>query len=178
MSSGKQHDRACKNLAVLGAGIIAFFTGNLNYAALFATGSMLGLVLSPDLDLPRSNARRRWNNVRLGWLWWLYESIIPHRSWLSHSPIIGTAGRLGYLASALVCNTYVTAFVCARLFGVGIVPEAVIARVIMEGAKLTTEQYAVVFAGLALADALHLWMDLSSTADKRAARQEFTRQTK
>jgi uncharacterized metal-binding protein len=30
-------------------------------------------------------------------IWWAYSKAIPHRSWLSHSPIIGTFLRIFYL---------------------------------------------------------------------------------
>ena len=50
-----------------------------------------GLWLSPDLDT-RSRSLQRWGP--LGWLWWPYRRLIPHRSLWSHGPIIGTATRL------------------------------------------------------------------------------------
>ena len=59
-------------------------------------GSFLagGLLLSPDLDT-RSNATRRWGPLRV--LWWPYRRWLSHRSLVSHTPLIGTAGRLLYL---------------------------------------------------------------------------------
>ena len=65
-------------------------------AALIAAASCLagGLWLSPDLDT-RSNALRRWGV--LGFLWWPYRRLIPHRSLWSHGPVLGTSVRLGVL---------------------------------------------------------------------------------
>lgn len=57
-----------------------------------------GLLLSPDLDT-RSNATRRWGPLRL--LWWPYRRLLSHRSLVSHTPLLGTAGRLLYLALLL-----------------------------------------------------------------------------
>jgi uncharacterized metal-binding protein len=54
-----------------------------------------GLMLSPDLDT-RSNCTRRWGSLRL--LWWPYRRCLSHRSVVSHSPLLGSAGRLAYLA--------------------------------------------------------------------------------
>jgi uncharacterized metal-binding protein len=65
-------------------------------AAAFLIG---GLWLSPDLDT-RSRATRRWGPLRL--LWWPYRRWLPHRSLLSHSPVLGTAGRLLYLGVLVI----------------------------------------------------------------------------
>ena len=58
-----------------------------------------GLWLSPDLDT-RSNPTRRWGPLRL--LWWPYRRLLRHRSLLSHSPLLGSAGRLLYLGALLL----------------------------------------------------------------------------
>lgn len=58
-----------------------------------------GLWLSPDLDTP-SNPSRRWGPLRL--LWLPYRRCLSHRSLLSHSPVLGTAGRLLYLLVVLL----------------------------------------------------------------------------
>ncbi|MBM5807168.1 MAG: hypothetical protein FJ056_05675 [Cyanobacteria bacterium M_surface_10_m2_179] len=98
MASGQQHDRATWLLALpfgliwgpwlglagITAGTLAFLIG--------------GLWLSPDLDT-RSNPSRRWGPLRL--LWWPYRGLLRHRSLLSHSPVLGSAGRLVYLASLI-----------------------------------------------------------------------------
>ena len=60
--------------------------------AIAAAGFLFGgLWLSPDLDT-RSRSLQRWGP--LGWLWWPYRRLIPHRSLWSHGPLIGTASRL------------------------------------------------------------------------------------
>ncbi len=62
-----------------------------------------GLWLSPDLDLPRRGWRckawHRWQRIGLGWYWAIYPGLVgKHRSWLSHSLVIGSAVRLLYVA--------------------------------------------------------------------------------
>ena len=96
LASGASHDRATWLLA-LPFGALWWPWLGLSGAAL-ASGSFLagGLLLSPDLDT-RSNATRRWGPLRL--LWWPYRHWLSHRSLLSHSPLLGTAGRLLYLAA-------------------------------------------------------------------------------
>ena len=95
MADGRAHDRATWRLA-LPFGLLfapALGLGGVSCAGL---GFLLGgLLLSPDLDT-RSNATRRWGP--LGVLWWPYRRGLSHRSLLSHSPLLGTAGRLTYLA--------------------------------------------------------------------------------
>lgn len=96
MASGRDHDRATWLLALpFGAlwwpalGLAGVACG----AAAFLVG---GLWLSPDLDT-RSNPSRRWGPLR--WLWWPYRRLLVHRSLFSHGPLIGSAGRLLYLAA-------------------------------------------------------------------------------
>lgn len=63
-------------------------------AALLAGSCLLsGLLFSPDLDLP-SHPHRRWGPA--GCLWLPYQWAVPHRSWVSHSAILGPLLRLAY----------------------------------------------------------------------------------
>lgn len=96
MASGQIHDRATTWMAfpfglVWAPGL--GWEGALVAGLAFLLG---GLWLSPDLDT-HSNATRRWGPLR--GLWWPYRRLVPHRSPLSHSPLLGSAGRLLYLGS-------------------------------------------------------------------------------
>lgn len=102
MASGKQHAQA--SLLLAGAGV----TSALIYpreGLLIAAGAMLGLVLSPDLDVDNPTYSdyvvRKWFGTLLAWLWfafWFpYRKLVPHRHWFSHAPIIGTLFRVGYI---------------------------------------------------------------------------------
>jgi uncharacterized metal-binding protein len=99
MASGRSHDQATRRLALPFGLLWAPWLGLVGVAV--AAGAFLvgGLWLSPDLDT-RSRATQRWGP--LAWLWWPYRRGISHRSLFSHSPVIGTAGRLIYLALALL----------------------------------------------------------------------------
>lgn len=94
MAPGKHHDRADLIMAsLLAATAIALQSPAALYTA---AGTALHLYLSPDLDLPRCNARRRWGWI--GFIWEPYERLIPHhRHWSSHCPGIGTAIRISPL---------------------------------------------------------------------------------
>ena len=95
MASGRDHDRATWLLSLPFA---ALWWPALGLAGVAAAGLgflLGGLWLSPDLDT-RSNPTRRWGPLRL--LWWPYRYLLPHRSLLSHGPLLGSVGRLVYLA--------------------------------------------------------------------------------
>lgn len=70
----------------LGRMPLVFFAGAYVMASLF---------LSPDLDLARSDASRRWRRARF--LWRPYAALFRHRG-ISHSPIFGPLTRVLYLA--------------------------------------------------------------------------------
>ena len=94
LASGHRHDQSIWILSLPLGFTVGLVLGL--QAALMATASCLagGLWLSPDLDT-RSNALRRWG--ALGFLWWPYRRLIPHRSLWSHGPVLGTSVRLGVL---------------------------------------------------------------------------------
>ncbi len=62
-----------------------------------ATGAMLfaGLMFGPDLDL-MSRPYKRWGPLRF--IWKPYQVALPHRSTLSHGPVLGTMLRVVYFA--------------------------------------------------------------------------------
>ncbi len=99
MASGNSHDRGTWLLA-LPFGLLCWpvlgWRGSVTAGLAFLIG---GLLLSPDLDT-HSRPSRRWGP--LGLLWWPYRRILRHRSLLSHGPLLGTLGRLAYLAGIVL----------------------------------------------------------------------------
>lgn len=71
-----------------------FYWGD-HTTSVIATVAMLfsGLMFGPDLDLD-SKPYRRWGPLKI--LWWPYKAALPHRSVLSHGPILGTVIRIVY----------------------------------------------------------------------------------
>jgi uncharacterized metal-binding protein len=63
-----------------------------------------GLWLSNDLDI-NSRIYRRWGPLR--WLWYPYQKLVSHRSWLSHGFAIGPLGRLVYLCGMIELTLFV-----------------------------------------------------------------------
>lgn len=95
--NGKNHDKWTLNttisLLVLSVGTNTF--GWCAVAVMFGN-TFGGLWLSPDLDLKRSRPSQRW--WILSWYWDVYRAICgKHQSGISHTPFIGSTGRLLYL---------------------------------------------------------------------------------
>ena len=163
MASGRSHDQATRRLALPFGLLWAPWLGLVGVAV--AAGAFLigGLWLSPDLDT-RSRATQRWGP--LGWLWWPYRRGLSHRSLFSHSPLIGTAGRLIYLALALLLVALVAQGVMALASG-----SAPLRRVDLAAAAQTTapwlanlwqQQRPLILAallGLEASSWLHLFQD-------------------
>ncbi|NDG73786.1 MAG: hypothetical protein EBX49_00250 [Synechococcaceae bacterium WB8_1B_136] len=99
MASGQQHDRATWLLALPFGALWWPWLGLTGVATAGLAFLLGGLLLSPDLDT-HSQPTRRWGPLRL--LWWPYRQLLRHRSLLSHSPLLGMAGRLGYLTALLL----------------------------------------------------------------------------
>jgi uncharacterized metal-binding protein len=73
-------------------------------AAWAALGILVGEYwLSPDLDLAPICTPYHWWPWPVRVWWRLYARIIPHRSPLSHWPILGTAGRLVFCCGPGAC---------------------------------------------------------------------------
>ena len=72
-------------------------------AAVGAAAWVLGtLALNPDMDILENSIHsklQRRNILVWPWYlyWWPYAKLLPHRSKLSHFPVLGTIGRVLYL---------------------------------------------------------------------------------
>ena len=103
MPSGRVHTMTTIGLAV---GSIPMSNPPLT------VGILSGLILSPDLDVDNgfvglAHLRRvPFVGTPLAWIWrafwWPYSKTVPHRSAISHAPIVGTMLRLGYLSAPLL----------------------------------------------------------------------------
>ena len=95
MPGHKTHD-TIGVISVVPVAITAFYLQrNVQEIVVLATGIIAATYfLSPDLDL-NSRIYRRWGLLR--WIWFPYQKLIPHRSWLSHSGPISATLRLAYL---------------------------------------------------------------------------------
>lgn len=96
MPSGRTHDRITW-LTAPPVGAAAWLLGaeGGQVAALVGTYLFGGLMFGGDLDI-HSRQYRRWGPLR--WIWLPYRRLVSHRSVWSHGPIVGTLGRIVYLA--------------------------------------------------------------------------------
>ena len=105
MANGRVHSGDCVLIGSLG-GIIAYQAGvPLVSCITFLFGSLVGVLLSPDLDqdgLTNSETvvfrRFRILGHTFFLYWYIYAVALKHRSPWSHFPILGTALRLAYLS--------------------------------------------------------------------------------
>jgi len=95
MPSGKRHLQLELTLLPFLIGVYLVFDASWLNATVFGTAYLAAsLWLSPDLDLRRNAARRRWGV--LGFIWIPYSKLFKHRG-LSHHPFFGLLTRVGYL---------------------------------------------------------------------------------
>ena len=94
MATGLKHDKATKFWSVLFGLGVSLFTDYKTGVIAGTSFGIGGLWLSPDLDT-NSRPLKRWGPLKL--LWFPYRKLIPHRSWLSHGPLIGNCLRISYL---------------------------------------------------------------------------------
>lgn len=99
MPGSRTHDFITLTTAVaaapvaLWAGLPPVEVGALAGAYIFS-----GFFFSPDLDL-HSRPYLRWRVLRF--LWLPYQYLVPHRSWVSHSLIVGPLLRIAYFVVVL-----------------------------------------------------------------------------
>ena len=110
MPSGIVHAQASAFLSLPCAALAYGAAANLPpreaaiHAGAAALGCLAGIPLSPDLDQEGLSSAESWiikATFGLGFLWamlWYpYARLVPHRSWVSHAPLVGTTGRLAYM---------------------------------------------------------------------------------
>ncbi|NQV11603.1 MAG: DUF2227 family putative metal-binding protein [Cyanobacteria bacterium] len=150
MANGRAHDRATW-LLCLPFGLLWWpWLGPAGFGSGAAAFLLGGLWLSPDLDT-RSNPTQRWGPLAL--LWLPYRRLLRHRSLLSHSPGLGTAGRLAYLAAIALALSLV-------LQPLGIIPPP--QRLLALALALWSQQRPLLLAALVGVEAsswLHLIQD-------------------
>ena len=117
---------------------------------------MTGLVIDPDLDI-ENITRSEWQVIKRFWIfgmlwvafWYPYARAIPHRSPLSHWPLLGTVGRVLYL------------MLWVKLIG------AILGGSVGIVAIVSQPLFMIWFYGLAVADTAHFIMDVVSSKMKR-----------
>ena len=167
MASGATHNKGTL-LITIPTGIAALTFG-AGWPGMLACGlgCLSGVILSPDLDIPHRTHSEYLVYKYLGkflggiWFafWWPYAKFIPHRSPLSHMPILGTALRMVYL--------YILgSFVIFGVTGIAGNPQGM--------PPLATFNQPLFWwwlAGLAVSDGLHYIMDIVPFFKQRRKRK-------
>lgn len=124
-----------------------------------AGGCILGIMITPDLDVDRPVRshyvvlRRFGPAIAAMWrmIWLPYGLAIRHRSWVSHMPLIGTLIRAAYL----VCIGSLLLWAAGRFGGVSLPTQGMLLLI----------PWALI--GLAVSDGLHWAADILFTGFKR-----------
>lgn len=113
MSAGCVHSKAS---IILATGFIVggLVFGDWRSAIEYGIGSLIGVFLSPDLDVDRTYIgnsilkKRVGTWAERGWslLWYFYRGSIKHGSELSHLPILSTIVRFAYLYLFVIIFPY------------------------------------------------------------------------
>lgn len=148
MPSGKTHLRI--ELILLPVWVALFYLfidASWQAGALFAGAYLFSsLLLSPDLDLRYNRSRRRWG--LLGFIWIPYTKVFKHRG-VSHSLLLGTLTRLGYLG----------AFALLIAFGLRYLNIWAVSLDSLTAAPLDLKLVGVLVAGLWLPNIIHTLTD-------------------
>jgi uncharacterized metal-binding protein len=121
---------------------------------LVAYGCIAGTIFSPDLDVDSGFLGHKWVEryfgkiVATAWvvIWWPYANFVPHRSWVSHAPVISTMLRAIYWYAFY-------AAVCILLGAQPYIPSVFVATHVL--------------GGLMVSDILHYLTDIITTYFKR-----------
>ena len=158
MPSGKTHLRIEAVILVLWSGLSVYLVLRewitTSQALLFLGSYLFSMMLmSPDLDLSKSDAFYRWGVLR--WIWLPYVWIFRHRQ-MSHHPLLGPLSRIVYIGILVLAVTFI------YLVSTG-----------NPGPRLRLSMEAVVLVclGLYLPNLEHILADQVSTSRRRKRRR-------
>lgn len=147
MPNGRVHSAACV-VTALASGGSAYYSGIATLPVAFdvVVGALLGIMLSPDLDVDRGNISnyyiRKFSPVA-AWIWrafwWPYAKAFRHRG-ISHWPVIGTCSRILYI------SVYVALF-------------TIVLALFNKSVRLLYSWELPVLVGLMLSDSVHALLD-------------------
>ena len=172
MPSGKVHDQITLVGAVAAVPVWWYLSPSpadwhigvtLVVATLFA-----GWLLSPDLDLD-SSIYKRWGPLRF--LWYPYQKMVPHRSWISHSWLLSPLMRVGYLLIMTWLMAWLTLWGIRQASGLGPgVPETTPWDLVQTLYRDYPKHTLMALVGLFFGTALHTGADTIFSGLKRRRR--------
>lgn len=161
MPSGDTHTKInLIMLPILAIGLISYGLTTWLFLLWFCGGFVIGTYfLSPDLDTD-SSPYRKWGVLR--GIWYPYKVMMPHRSVLTHTFIIGDLIRLSYLGIVLSPVLY-------------IVNENVLDGKLVQFMMQHRLELSMAVGGVIAASALHIIADTLNTKRKRLFRRKRRR---
>lgn len=177
MPAGKTHDQITWLLTPLMGGLGWSLSGRLDLALLLmGSFGFAGLMFSGDLDV-KSVQYKRWGFFR--WIWLPYQKWVPHRSPLSHGPVLGTLTRLVYLSCWILLGAALLSVLLSRLGHTELLSQSRSAgQQVLTHLYLKPEWIAVILAGLWLGALSHTWTDELVSAWKRWRRKRLKPRSK
>jgi len=113
------------------------------------------LFLSPDLDLARSRASRRWGIGRI--VWFSYAALCRHRR-VSHHLLLGPLTRIAYLGGIVLGLLFGLAFATGRS---------------VSFSRPSWQVVAAILSGLYLPNQIHILVDRVSSYRRRQVRKQL-----
>lgn len=167
MPSGKVHDWVTIGTALGALPLTGMYlppeTRPLAWLAI-ASYTFSGIWLSSDLDT-NSSAYRRWGPLRF--LWYPYQKLVPHRSWISHGLGVGPLLRVIYLLGVLALLTLGVQWMLMRVgIALQVDPHSWLLHATDWLFKYPREVWALVI-GLVAGGAVHSLLDFAHTRLKR-----------
>ncbi|CAM4063015.1 peptidase [Bacillus manliponensis] len=161
MPSGKTHTKInLLSLPIVLLILILYGLTTLDFLLTFAIGFLVGtFFLTPDLDI-HSSAYKKWGILRI--FWYPYQVVMPHRSPLTHTIIIGDLIRLLYMLIVFSPFLYV-------------LNVTILEGRLLELAKAHEVALITFVMGVIVASTLHIVADYISTRKKRKKRRRRKR---
>ncbi len=168
MPDGRTHDILTIAVGACAAPLVVSLPAMnpLHYGILLGSYLASGLIFSNDLDLHSSNYMR-WGLLRFIWL--PYQKVVRHRSWVSHSLVVGPLLRVVYFGLAVLLLLWLALAILA-FFGNTLNPRGTFDQ-------LTSRSYQFIIShptatiyfllGFVMGGAVHTVADVVSTWRKR-----------
>lgn len=161
MPSGKTHTKInLLSLPIVLFMLISYGLTTFDFLLAFAIGFLIGtFFLTPDLDI-HSSAYKKWGLLRI--FWYPYQVIMPHRSPLTHTIVIGDIIRLLYMLLVFSPFLYVLNI-------------TVLEGELLQMAKEHEVAIVTFVMGVVAASTLHIVADHVSTGRKKKKRRRRKR---
>ncbi|ENQ3106996.1 Uncharacterized metal-binding protein [Bacillus sp. 491mf] len=158
MPSGKTHTKInLVSLPIVLFMLVSYGLTNFDFLLMFVIGFIVGTYfLTPDLDI-HSSAYRKWGLLRI--FWYPYQTVMPHRSPLTHTIIIGDLIRLLYMLLVFSPFLYV-------------LNKTVLEGKLVEIAKVHEVEIFTFVLGVIAASTLHIVADSINTRRKKMKRRK------